>query len=1119
MLCPLCKFDNPPNHSFCGNCGSRLNIAKPSRRIATFLIVDMVNFTKLSEQLDPEQVKKLVQETFASLDDITQRVGGYLHQIIGDSGLFLFGIPLALEKHSERAVSAALQIKKITPVLSEQLEQNINFHMAIHSGEVFCGDILINKFHSYFTIGDPLNVTSRIENICPAGEIYVSQEIYKATSHLFNYEQVGAEKFKGKKEPVSIYRLVDQRTRRLKQRGLSWTVMPFVGREKELNLAIKCFSKSKQKLRGIIVKGEPGIGKTRFFEELMSQLQPNPVKLNIRCIPYGMDSFWTLRQLVNLILNKVKASLHLTDKISALQSVFQMFDHEHSDYIASHLTSLLQHNHQLSYQPQQLNLIYHSIFKLIEYLNSECKQTVVLVIEDLHWAPPPFIDFLEQMTGELENLDLYLILISRTLPHYQVTDNFLINLATRKSFFNIHLQPLSRGESESLIKFILNIDRIPVSLKSTIIKYSEGNPFYLEELIKILLEKGIIWYEQGKWIGKEKFDFTIPKTVNEIIMSRFDLLSTSEKTILEIASVNGTEFFDQMVFQLSGVSDRGILDRLCKYGFINYIRTSTSGSNLNLYSFSHILIKDSIYSYQLKIQRKQIHRQILHWFEQSFQQLNEYYPLIAYHADQAELWNSAVNYYYLAAMEEEKKYSFQVAEKLLTRILEIVPAHLSRLNQPQVFNYLYHFGKIASNLGKSKLALEKLFSAEKYCRNKYQRAQLFYQIAQVYQTISDYSKSKQYIDKALAFCNFNQPTKKMKKLIFNLYHLTSAVDYLTGNTTQAFTHLLQAEKYMDKKNQQQVMIQNSQMSDLLHEKGEIQQALQLRLEIEQLAHKSKNLLTLATNYNNIGIIYGELGEIEKSLNSYKKSYELEKKTGHKLGQAISSFNIGAYYLDFGVNRQARIWLNRYHELNLKINNQLGEGYYQLGLAEIEYNRANIKKSIHHRLISKSIFAELDSRQNQFFALIDIIWRFGEAGLKNQALQYQTELQQLFEKIKKSVPSSVHANYDLILTYMKILDKSQKITQAELKKLQNNLNEKSSPYENIDDLFMLYRIFQAKENSYSEKCLIRSCNFLINSHQAIPKPNWKKSFLNKYICQKVIQEYENVFNSSPVDLNN
>ena len=190
MECSVCNFANSKLSIYCGQCGRKLNPEIASRRDGTFMFVDISNFTPFAEKSDPEEIKIMLEIIFHAVYQVINRYGGTFHQLIGDSVFVLFGIPKAIEKQGERALNAAIEIRELSPIISDQLGFKLQFHIGIHSGEVFCGDISVINYHAFSTIGDPINVTSRIESICPTGEIYLSDKVYKSTKHVFHFEKL-----------------------------------------------------------------------------------------------------------------------------------------------------------------------------------------------------------------------------------------------------------------------------------------------------------------------------------------------------------------------------------------------------------------------------------------------------------------------------------------------------------------------------------------------------------------------------------------------------------------------------------------------------------------------------------------------------------------------------------------------------------------------------------------------------------------------------------------------------------------------------------------------------------------------------------------------------------------
>jgi class 3 adenylate cyclase/tetratricopeptide (TPR) repeat protein len=693
--CPACQAVNPPANKFCHGCGAALGaspasasphvytpphlaasgLASPSaaegeRKLVTVLFVDVSGFTSLSEQLDPEDVHRLMNRAFELMLTAVHRYEGTVNQFLGDGIMALFGAPIAHEDHAQRAVHAALGIRRALDGYQEELQRQrgiaFQVRQGLNTGLVVVGSIGTNLRTDYTAVGDTTNTAARLQQAAERGRIIVSESTHRLVEGYFHTRPLGALTLKGKAEPVGAWEVISARQARTRleveaERGLT----PYVGREAELRTLGELFEKARAGVgQTVFLVGEAGMGKSRLLHEFRRRLGGEATWLEGHCLSYGGSiAFHPVVDLLkrtfridegdgeDTIARKIERSvLRLGEDLRGLVPYFRyLLSIDPGDPAVAAL------------DPRQRRAEIHDALRRLLVRASEVRPQV-MVYEDVHWIDPASEGSLLFSADSVPTSRILLILTYR--PGYQHP------LGERTYHTRIALTALPAEASAEMTRGVLAIARLPEGLSALVQGKAEGNPFFVEEVIKTLQEMGALRQTGEGWtLSRRLDDVVIPDTIQDVIMARIDRLEEAPKKTLQLASVIGREFTRRLLDRIAELRDR-TEDFLRELKAIELIYEKALFPEL-AYMFKHALTHEVAYNSLLLQRRRELHRLIGHAIEELYaDRLPEHYEILAHHFSKAEDWARAVDYLVRAAEKAGRAFAVREAVALYGQALE-----------------------------------------------------------------------------------------------------------------------------------------------------------------------------------------------------------------------------------------------------------------------------------------------------------------------------------------------------------------------------------------------------------------------------------------------------------------
>jgi class 3 adenylate cyclase/tetratricopeptide (TPR) repeat protein len=680
--CTACQTPLPPAARFCSNCGAATGAPAPTaappageRRLATILFADITGFTALSEQLDPEQVRGLMNACFDQLVPVVHKYGGTIDKFIGDEIMALFGVPVAHEDDPARALRAACEMSDALAAFNAANQTSLGMHTGVNTGLVVAGSIGSQGRQEYTVMGDAVNLAARLADTAPDGEIWLGPETRRYTAPLFRLEATGPVRVKGKSEPVQAYKFLGERARPGSVRGLAGMQSALVGRGAEQAALAAAVERLLAGQGGIaLLIGEAGIGKSRLTAEWKKSLPPGILRAATgHSLSYGQNIAYHL--LIDLLraLIGVSATAGEPETRAALQgmmtALWSRTPPERYPFLG-HLLSLEldgEARTRVSHlDPQGLQSHYLDSLRAL-LVSLAAHRPLILILEDIHWADPSSVELLTRLlplVGEIPALFCFVTRPEPQVPGWQLVETARANFAAQ--LVELNLPALTEADSRELIHNLLEIEALPEAARAGILQKAEGNPFFVEEIIRMLIERGLLVGEGGRWRAASRVDAVdIPDTLQGLLLSRIDRLPEAHKNALRVAAVLGRRFPAHLLEQVAGIPpDWASLEET---GLIRPLNSPEPE-----YLFHHELVQNAVYQSILREDRARLHCKVGETLEAQYSERREEYAAqLAHHFSAAEDQPRALKYFTLAGNFAAQSYANQEAEDHYRRALQL----------------------------------------------------------------------------------------------------------------------------------------------------------------------------------------------------------------------------------------------------------------------------------------------------------------------------------------------------------------------------------------------------------------------------------------------------------------
>jgi class 3 adenylate cyclase/predicted ATPase len=766
------------------------------------MFCDLVDSTKLSSQLDPEEYREVVRAYQSACTEVIQRYDGHIAQLLGDGLLVYFGYPVAHEDDPLRAVRSGLGIVETIGALNNRLERDKGIHLTvrlgIHTGLVVVGEMGSQGRQEQLALGEVPNVCARIQGLAEPNTVAISAATYRLVQGYFECQELGAQALRGVTESMRVYQVLGEsgaqnRLDIVSAHGLT----PLVGREQEVGLLLERWAQAKfGQGQVILLTGDAGIGKSRLVQTLKDHVANEPhTRWECRSLPYYQNT--ALYPVIDLFQRLLQFQAEDTpdEKLGKLEQTLGQFrlPIEESVQLFAPLFSLPLPEDRypplnLSPQRQRQKTLETIVAILLEHAE---RQPVLFILEDLHWTDPSTLEFINLLIDQTPTASMLVLLTCR--PTFQPS------WSHRSYLSEVTVNRLSQAQVEQIVTDMTEGKTLPQEVLTQIVEKTDGVPLFVEEITKAILESGQLKAIDGHYEFTGSLStFAIPATLQDSLMARLDRLVTA-KAVAQYAAVIGRQFPYDLLLAVSQLNEAMLqheLGRLVEAEIV-YQRGVPPQST---YVFKHALIQDSAYYSLLKSTRQQYHQRITLVLEEQFPETAEAQPeLVAHHFTEAGLTEKAVHYWHQASQRAIERSAHVEAIAHLRQGLALL-ATLSETPQRLQHEVNMHIALGASLIATKGFAAPEVGETYLYARqlchhldNPHQLFPILRGLWNYYNVRAEYQTAHALGEQLLTLA---QQVQEAAMLVAAHRALGATLFYL-GETTLAYTHFAQGMALYD----------------------------------------------------------------------------------------------------------------------------------------------------------------------------------------------------------------------------------------------------------------------------------------------------------------------------------
>ncbi len=975
--------------------------AAGQRRTVTVLFADLCDYTGLSGKIDDEILYEVIHRFLRMLAEKVYQFGGMVDKITGDGLMALFGAPIALENPAERAVRAAMEMKVGLEQLNRELEENLGeklkMNCGLNRGSVIVGGIGSDLLIDYTAIGDSVNLARRLQESAAPDTILVSESVFQATQAWFEYREIAELELKGYQQKLKGYCLLGLKSQPGLVRGIRGLHSPMVGREADLEMISDALIDLTQARRGQVVTiiGEAGIGKSRLTAEFKTLIDPERATLlEGQSLTYRKSvSYWIFQEVLRSYLgvssaaSKVDLHERLVAKVnqilgsearSVLPFLEKLLSLEYSDPVSTQRLAYLD-----AEQLRQQTFI--AVRKLL--LTEAEQQPLILILEDLHWADEISLELLAFLIDSIDDKPVLVLAITRQEMDSRFED--LLN-HTQVRFEDrcriIRLQNLSDEQSDELLFGLLGMPDVPSHFRAQVLNRAAGIPFYIEEIIRMLIDEQILVNDGGEWLltSDEDLALQVPDNLQDLILTRFDHLNPVQRNVLQTASVIGREFNAGILNEIVRLEgDNQIYHVLATLEEKAFVLPVPEQGN-DAYLFRHVLTSDAVYRTLLRRDRNRLHGIVAQTLERVYQdQLDSQVEVLAGHYLRSLYLDKALHYLILAGKKSAREYANVQAKKYYEEARDLLSEVTHSAEQAMqvgvgLGDVLVFIGEYdhARACYQEVLINHSIEASEVIDKNVIHR-----KVAVTYERQGDFDQALDHLTLASEILNAEGDSSPVAGA--QILNDTGWIYFLRGNFDRARNDLHLALDLVEGTDEY------STIASILNRLGAVSYQLRDYKLAATFVRKSLDLRkTLgdlsgeARLYNNLGLLGLMSGDLHDAETNFNQSLTLLDKVGDTEGIALANINLGLVKYELGAYKLAQVYLEKAKGVAEKIGHRFYLGLAYMYLGRLETALGEYEQSVNLLVESLNIFRELGANDN----LIDSMCYLAECYLAWEDLE-------------------------------------------------------------------------------------------------------------------------------------
>jgi len=960
ISCYACKSPNPVYAKFCFNCGTKIdtennssvqnfNVLQENRRNVAVMFADVSGFTALSEKLDPEEVREIINDTFYHITKPVYELEGTIDKYIGDCVMILFGAQHSHSDDPKRTVLCGIEMLRLIKEFSEQRLADkgltLDLSIGINYGLVVTGSVGNYFDKDYTVMGDIVNTAQRLQSVASKGEILVSESIYLETKDTIEYVNYKEFTVKNKMLPVKSY------TPKGLKENLNSEQLALIDREKELILLSSVLN-DYSNLRYVAIIGEAGIGKTSLINQFLLACENKKI-VWVTCSPIFQNRVNYVISNIMLSIMNLKPDDSNRIKLNRLKSYvdFILKDLSYSEEEIEknyNFLSLLLGLERDRYFQDILNAMDYSDIEreLINQLaifisNSFKKGQYIVVVDDIQWADKSSVSLLLNLVKELQAVNSLFIFASR----YEL-DEF-----HQENGHIIQLNSLDRHGVMLLTTRMLQCEKIDTNLLEMVIRFTNGNPLYVKEFITAIKRRDSYYVEEGiAYLSQESLK-SLPKTIESLILSNLQDLDQVSLEMLQLASVMGKDFNLSWLNMLQGKNIDDLLFKLpLKLNIISLKAINNqSGKADKIYSFNQDTIREVIYDSILNKTKMEYHKNIGDLIETKYaNELDAYYEILSVHYNLAGNYKKATEYYYKTAYKYKIEFKYKEALENYFKYLELINIKNLSKDQKTFLNALIDIGNIYYSLTDYNKAFDYYSQALQEANMTDDISSINLAIATVYKELGEFTSALSLLEE------IGKKIRENSNLYGKLLQLKCSILSIMGNSDALELAEKSEEILLKTKDFENLAETMSQAAIIYFSQGDADNALYNLNKAYQYAEKTNNLKAMIRISGNLGIIYHAVGMTSSALEYFTRAISVAKQISNLSGMLVGNINLGILFMEKGLFNQAESLFIEALEQNKQISSIYQNCITLINFGDLMYERGEYDKALDYYFKSLEI---------------------------------------------------------------------------------------------------------------------------------------------------------------------
>ena len=919
--CQSCGVENPEGTRFCGHCGARADIGErpeprpdltaalrnfvdsqvadrlietggrltEQRRLVTALFADISGFTALADRLDPEQLTEVIDPIISRLSSVVGRYEGYVDKFAGDALLAFFGAPVSHEDDAVRALMVALDMHREMQSTLKQLRNDVGeltLHVGVNTGHVIARVLGSDVRLDYSVLGDAVILAQRLESVAPGGSTYVGESTYRLAGQRFDFEPLGELALKGKANPVPAWRLIAERSQ---GQAVLTPISGLVGRQVELAQVSAALEQLQAGSGGVMsILGEPGIGKSRLLQAAQDQGSQAKVRwLNARCLSYGAAlAYWPYADLLRRLcgigrdMSVSEARKRLADQLAATGLT-------RNAVFLQQLLGIAINDEVGDLQPEAFRRGLHAaVAELVAALARE--NSLVLTIEDVHWADLSSLELTADVVRATATRPVLWIFTGR--PEAAGRIRTLLELRSDDYRLDITLDAMDRDGVRELVE--AQLGGVPdAGLVAILAERTSGNPFFVEETVRSLVEASALTEGDGYWMTVPGWQAEwVPPTIEGVIAARLDRLGAGDTITLELGSVIGRMVRRPLLEAVAtdGPELESSLHRLVEAGFLDRSENDPERS----VTFHHALVQSVTYNRMLRKRRRELHLRVADAAEAIYGAGDDFIDVLARHLYLADAGSKAIDALGRASERAQRMFANSEASLHLERAIELIRRDAGLENR--LAPALLELASVEERAGRYEEALRHYTEV----RDAGGGAAAWRGIAAVLRKQGRYDECLAVVASAMALAEL--ASLDMRALWLERAWCLMVAGRFTEGRAAAQAGLLLASDRLDG-TRGYLLLQLTRAETV---EGRSPEAIAHAIEAQRIFEAEEDLAGLTTTWRLVGNAYASTGQIGEAAQALRRGLALAQRVGNAEEIGGCLINLGLFELERGALDEA-----------------------------------------------------------------------------------------------------------------------------------------------------------------------------------------------------------------------